>query len=167
MTPSPKEAGVAGEEEAGEGCPNCEAPLEEGAVLCVACGYNTQTGAVMGAAPDQPKKQKAEKKKAASAKKKGEPSFKFGYLGAAIGGVVALAGWTTSMVVTGYSIGWLAWLSGAVVGVVARLCAPYCAHKLGVAAAISAFLAITLGQGLAGFIIFKKEVASADFKEWA
>ncbi len=71
------------------------------------------------------------------------------------------------MVVTGYSIGWLAWLSGAVVGVVARLCAPYCAHKLGVAAAISAFLAITLSQGLAGFIIFKKEVADADFKEWA
>lgn len=29
-------------------CPNCASPLDDGAIVCISCGYNLQTGAMMG-----------------------------------------------------------------------------------------------------------------------
>jgi hypothetical protein len=42
--PSRPAAAVVG---VGQFCPNCEMPLEDGAVLCTACGYDVQSGTVL------------------------------------------------------------------------------------------------------------------------
>lgn len=46
------------------------------------------------------------------------------------------------------------------VGFVARMTAPRCDTKLGVVAALSAFVAITFGQGIAGYLLFQQEYAT-------
>ncbi len=153
ICPDPAEA-EASEIPGGEACPNCGAGLEAGAVICMGCGYNTQTGAVMGAAEEPSKKQKKKKSKSAG---KGTPSMLPGYLGAVGGGLVAMGCLIGFIVVTESIWAWAAWLAGGLVGFVARVAAPRCSTGLGIVAAISAFLAITLGQGIAGYMIFQKE----------
>src|SRR5688500_8715066 len=37
-------------EEQGFACPNCSTPMDDGAVLCMSCGYDTRTGQTLGVA---------------------------------------------------------------------------------------------------------------------
>ena len=66
IVPHPAEAeegyeGEYDEEEEGAECPSCGAEMEEEAIICMECGYNTQTGKKLGA--DKPKKKKKKKAK--------------------------------------------------------------------------------------------------------
>lgn len=94
--PSPSEAGhgEVAAEAGGETCPNCRAPLESEAMICVACGYNNQTGSVMSAeAPPEPTRGRHAVPATAS--------MMPGYLGALAGGLVAMSLWIGSIVLTG------------------------------------------------------------------
>lgn len=53
-------------------CPSCQAVLAEGAILCVQCGYNLQTGLRVGEAVDSPKAVEADSASPAMQRKKVE-----------------------------------------------------------------------------------------------
>lgn len=95
-------------------CRKCGAGLLPGAVICMSCGFNTQTG----------KKMKIKTGSdggvttAAVAGKAGLGAMRFGLwlLGGGIAGVISLAVWIAIVVFTGFEIGWVAIGVGAFIG---------------------------------------------------
>ncbi len=91
-------------------CTACGSPLNDGAVVCVACGYDTRSG------------KKHETKKVVEDDVE-EPSATghatslargalFSAIGAALGAVL----WVVVVMITGYEIGWIAWGLGFAAG---------------------------------------------------
>jgi DNA-directed RNA polymerase subunit RPC12/RpoP len=64
LVPDPSEA-----VEAAEDCPNCQAELAADALICMACGYNTETGQTLATSAPKKKKQR----KAAGSSFRGTP----------------------------------------------------------------------------------------------
>jgi len=113
-------------------CPSCRAQLPEGAVVCVSCGFNTQSGLRVGtSAPTRaPKAKKPKSGRSAGLAKAGSLGAELGgaalapffpIIGAAIGGAVGAIGWAAVAYFTGYELGILAMLVGAICGVGASI----------------------------------------------
>jgi len=97
---------------AGSECPNCRSALPVGAVLCVACGYNTKTGqkVKMGGATS------GRSIGSLAAAVAGRNSFLFGCLLGGIGAFVGAGIWSAAAMASGYEIGWIAWGVGGLAG---------------------------------------------------
>lgn len=77
------------------------------------------------------------------------PSNKRGIIGAAVGGFIGMLIWAGLIVATNTEIGWIAWGVGGLTGFAARAIGRGTGPTIGLAAAISAFIAIIGGQFLA------------------
>ena len=111
-------------------CPNCVTPLAAGAIVCVNCGYNQNTGQLMGAvnapAPAVSKSDAVKSIGSAGASAVAALSGGVGQMGigialsaagAAIGGVI----WFFVAIKTGYNIGWIAVFVGGLSGLGMRM----------------------------------------------
>jgi hypothetical protein len=106
-------------------CPQCHLPMGGGAVLCVACGYDSRTGQRLSTAVlEKPKsgllsgllsgrggKKQVEDRMAA------DGSFLLGLLLSAVFALTASLVWIGFAWLTGFSIGYIAMLIGAAAGV--------------------------------------------------
>ena len=92
-------------------CPQCDARLASGAVLCVSCGYNVQTGTSL-------------KTPAKAAKRRGVreriglrgATLLLGCVLSAVGALIGAAIWAGIAIATGYEIAWSAWGLGGAAG---------------------------------------------------
>lgn len=107
-------------------CPNCTAPVQPSAVLCVGCGYNLQTGQLMGAVapaalpygtPQTTKSVGKASSGAAAAAAKGAGrlaiSIALCAAGAFVGGLI----WYGIAIATNYEIGLIASVAGILSGI--------------------------------------------------
>jgi hypothetical protein len=125
-------------------CPKCNNRLSGDVVLCVRCGYNSRTGRTMSTTvktgPDA----------AEVAVATGIVAARI-VLSMVVGGIVAIlgaVGWIAMIVITGYQIGFLAWLLGLLVGLSMRLVNPRGGDMPGMAAGAFAFLSLGLAKGV-------------------
>lgn len=129
-------------------CPSCRSEMEDDAVLCTNCGYDTRSGKSLATKKDAPVLPYASPKR----KGKSSPvdmmapqgSFIIGLLVAVAFGVVCSILWIGIEVVTGFEVGLLATVIGWVVGLGMQIGQKGYSHRGGVAAACIAVAAITL-----------------------
>ena len=132
---------------AGTPCPQCQTPMPVGAVLCVQCGYSTQTGKKNKAA-DAPVS-----KSAAAARTAG--TFLLGIAFSSIGALIGAAIWTVVAMTTGYSIGWIAWGVGVLAGIGMKLGYRNQSTSAGVAAASVALAGVLVAKvAIFGFVMY-------------
>jgi len=105
-------------------CPGCGRPMDGGAVVCVGCGYNTQSGKSMST------KSRGESAtgKIGGAAAGGAAAIgglaagpTLAFVGAVIGGLVGAVIWAAIAYFTGFEIGWIAIGVGVLVGIGAQL----------------------------------------------
>lgn len=94
------------------GCPSCGAAMSPGAVLCVACGYNTQTGKAL----------KGARAPSAAAVKAGEAAramgtFMRGVIFSGIGASLGAGLWILVGYLGDVEIGYVAWALGVLAGI--------------------------------------------------
>jgi hypothetical protein len=121
-------------------CPECDAPMAEHAVLCVACGYDARSGRVL--------KTKRRKETAASEAAVTAGKFVIGIVFSSVAAIVGIAIWITIAVVTGYEIGWVAWGVGGLIGLGMRLGYRDETSMSGLVAAGIAFCSVGLFKGV-------------------
>jgi hypothetical protein len=143
------QANTAAAQPEGPCCPSCRSPLDDGAVLCTNCGFDTRTGKSLATTKEAPVLGYATPR--AKGKAKGpvdmmapQGSFLIGLLVASAFGVVCSILWIVVAVVTGYEIGILATVVGWTVGLGMQMGQKGYSQRGGIAAAIIAVLAITL-----------------------
>jgi hypothetical protein len=132
-------------------CPSCRSALENNAVLCTNCGYDTRTGKSLATKKEAPVLGYANSK----GKAKGpvdmmapQGSFVIGLLVAGAFGIVCSVLWIVVMFMTGREWGILATVLGWTVGLGMQLGQKGYSRKGGVAAAIITFLAIIIPKVL-------------------
>lgn len=128
----------------GTPCPLCGKPIAAGAVMCVACGYDTRSGRRVS-----PTKITVS---AAAKIAKGAGSFLLGCTLSGVGAVIGAAIWLGVGIVTKYEIGWIAWALGGLAGAGMALGYRQYNRRAGVTAAAIALGGIFLGKG--AFFIF-------------
>ncbi len=97
-------------------CPSCGQPMIAGTLICVSCGYNTQTGKGKKTKSIKAQKLKQGSNLGVQAGKLAMAPF-LPIIGAVIGGAVGAAVWAAVAHFTGYEIGILASGVGAVCGI--------------------------------------------------
>ena len=111
-TAKPAKAAASAKPSAKKHCSACGSPLSEGAVLCVACGFDTRSG----------KKHETTKvvdedvESKATAAVRHSASLARGAIFSAIGAALGAAIWYVVVLFTGYEIGWIAWGLGFAAG---------------------------------------------------
>lgn len=126
----------------GKECPGCGASVKPDAVICVHCGHSFESGKQL--------KTKKSKERQVSVKGAAAGTGKAA-LGLLIAGVVALffAGiWVGIVFVTGYELGFVAWIMGGVIGFVTALIARTQSPGVGLAAAGISFTAWGLAKAV-------------------
>ncbi len=96
---------------AGEACPKCGAAMANGAVLCVSCGFNRQSGRVVRKA-----KEKGAVRKVRLPGSGGRGSVAVGCALSMAGALVGAVIWCVVALSTQYEIGWIAWALGLLAG---------------------------------------------------
>lgn len=115
---------------AASGCPGCGLRMEPGAVVCMNCGFDTQSGKGLKTRTFDAKPKKAKPGAGSDESKIAElgagivglgmkPIFPL--IGALIGGAIGAAIWATIAYTTGYEIGYIAILVGGLCGAGARI----------------------------------------------
>lgn len=126
----------------GKECPGCDASVKPDAVICVHCGHNFESGKQL--------KTKKSKERQVSVKGAAAGTGK-AVLGLVIAGVVALffaAIWVGIVFITGYELGFVAWIMGGVIGFVTALIARSQSPGVGLAAAGISFTAWGLAKAV-------------------
>lgn len=95
------------------GCPGCGSALVPGQVICMSCGFNTQSGKagktrVVAPKPGKPATEPGLAGKAGEFAKAGTTFLLGSLLGGALGGAIGAAVWAVIVVVTHYEIGIIA-----------------------------------------------------------
>lgn len=140
-------------------CPQCMSPLTQTAVICTSCGYNVKTGKAMKTVTDTPKAAKKPLFGMGNPKPATTPSgkqvqdamapqgsFMLGLLGCGLGGLVGGVIWFLIAWFSGYELGFIALLVGALAGLGMQIGQKgYSSLGGGVAAAV-ALLAILLAK---------------------
>jgi hypothetical protein len=128
-------------------CPSCQSSMNESAVLCTSCGYDTRTGKSLTVTKEAPVLNYASPK--GKGKSKGlvdrmapQGSFVVGLILAGVFGVVCSVLWIVVMFVTGYEIGILATVVGWTVGLGMQIGQKGYSRRGGMTAATIAVLAI-------------------------
>lgn len=102
-------------------CPGCNMPMTPGAVVCMACGYNSKTGqriaVSVAKAPKEPSKAAGLAGAAAAGAAKGTVAILMPIVGGVVGGAIGAAIWTLVAYQTRYEIGWIAWGVGVLTGI--------------------------------------------------
>jgi hypothetical protein len=128
-------------------CPSCRSAMDENAVLCTNCGYDTRSGKslttdkapVLNYASPQARKNKG---RGPVDRMAPQGSFILGLVLASVFGVVCAIVWIVVMFVTGYEIGILATVVGWTVGLGMQIGQKGYSKQGGIAAATIAVLAI-------------------------
>lgn len=128
----------------GSPCPLCGKPIAGGAVMCVACGYDTRTGRRVS-----PTKVSVS---AAAKLARSAGTFLLGCTLSGVGAVVGAAIWLGIGVATNYEIGWIAWAIGFLAGAGMALGYRHYNTRAGVVAASISLGGILLGK--AAFFTF-------------
>ena len=132
----------------GKDCPACGASCKAEAVLCVHCGHSFEGG----------KKLKTKKSKEGAVTVKGAAAGTGkAVLGLVIASIVAIifaVAWVGIVLITGYELGFVAWIMGGVIGFVTALIARTQSPGVGLAAAGISFAAWGLAKAsLVGLIL--------------
>jgi hypothetical protein len=130
----------------GPHCPSCMSRMDDKAVLCTNCGYDTRSGKALATVKEAPVLGYATPRK----KGQGKPvdmmapqgSFAIGVLLASVFGVVCGILWIVVMFVTGFEIGILATVVGWTVGLGMQIGQKGYSRRGGITAATIAVLAI-------------------------
>lgn len=128
----------------GTPCPLCGQSIAAGAVMCVACGYDTRTGRRISI-PKPAVAMAAQLAKSAG-------TFLLGCILSGVGALVGAAIWLGIGVATNYEIGWIAWAIGLLAGAGMALGYRQYNTRAGVVAAAISLGGILLGK--AAFFIF-------------
>jgi len=99
-------------ETSAQACPQCGARVAGGAVLCVSCGLNLQTGKAVRGASARRANAEAKARRLAF----GIGTFALGCTLSAAGALVGAGIWAGIAVGSGFEIGWIAWGLGAAAG---------------------------------------------------
>lgn len=103
-------------------CPGCGQRMADGTVVCMGCGYNTQSGKAMSTKSKSSGGSKiggaAMGGAAAAGGLAAGPTLAF--IGALIGGVIGAVAWGAIAYFTGFEIGWIAIGIGVLVGIGAQ-----------------------------------------------
>lgn len=91
-------------QQAKKSCSACGSPLADGAVLCVACGFDSRSGKKHETRKVVEEKESSGKTAVSQSASLARGSL-FSALGAALGAIV----WVVVVLFTGYEIGWIAW----------------------------------------------------------
>lgn len=128
----------------GTPCPLCGKSIAHGAVMCVACGYDSRTGRRVGKANASVS--------AATRLVKSAGTFLLGCVLSGVGALLGASLWLIIGIMTNYEIGWIAWILGLLAG--AGMTIGYRQHntRAGITAACIALGGILLGK--AAFIVF-------------
>jgi hypothetical protein len=132
----------------GARCPQCMSPMDDDAVLCMDCGYDTRTGKALSTASV------AEPAKKSAAFKKGKPvdymapqgSFIAGLMMSAIFALAASIVWIAFAWFTGFTLSYIALLIGGAAGLGMRIGHKGFSHTGGYAAAGLTLLSILLAK---------------------
>lgn len=111
--PTPAVAAAGAEGGVRAGCPGCGSALVPGQVICMTCGFNTQSGKagktrVVAPKPGKPAAESGLAGKAGDLAKAGTTFLLGSLLGGALGGAIGAAVWAVIVVVTNYEIGIIA-----------------------------------------------------------
>lgn len=118
----------------GRTCPKCQANWPAETVLCVKCGYNFSTGTSIASSIPAAK--------AAGRQYADSPSLVGALLGGAFGAAIGSGIWFVIEYFTGYSIGWIALLVGALAGWGAHIGAGQKCPQAGLIAALLGVIGI-------------------------
>ena len=104
-------------------CPSCGQRMEEGAVVCMACGFNTQSGRSLATKRKEAKASGAGTAVLGGVAKVGgfAASPMLPLIGALIGGAIGAAIWAAIAYFFDYEFGWIAWIVGGLVGLGASI----------------------------------------------
>ena len=139
---------AAPEEPETQTCPSCKGTMPSGAMLCIQCGYNVQTGSKMGGVSPPASRRGAVVTERREESATVQTAKRLG-LALVVGGVTAVACgalWAWIGILTGYEIGYVAWGIGALVGVVVAKFAQDQSAMVGLGAVGVALLALLIGK---------------------
>lgn len=124
-------------------CPACRRPWKESASICTHCGFNKETGRMLGTHVQKPDKGPSAAAQAASA----GLAPVFAAVGATVGGLVGAGIWAGVAYQMHVEVGYIAWVVGGLTGLGAAIGARHHAGILsGMIAVIAAVASILLAK---------------------
>jgi len=163
-----QEIGIEEAAPAGQNCPNCGVVRTPGAVVCMRCGYNQQTGRVISTKAAQPSAASGAAVAAASAASSFIAAPILWLIGGMIGGLIGAGVWGGITFLTNTEFGLIAWGIGVLVGVGVAIGAKGNGNALsGCLAVIIAFLAVGAGKYFAMSLLVDKVLGDGSLAaEW-
>jgi len=146
-------------------CPECGRGMTSSAVICIGCGFNTQSGKRLTLKVEKAKKRK--EGAAADAAEVGSYAI-FAVIGGLIGGALGCGIWTAIAYYAQLEVGYVAWAIGGLAGAGCAMGARgYAGATSGLFACIIALAAIAAGKYFAGLMILQKMgLADAPVDVW-
>lgn len=99
-----------------DACPKCGTRMPGHAVMCVSCGFNTQTGRIVKGTSTKEVALEATMAERIRLMASGSGTFILGCVFSGIGALVGAGIWFGIAISSGYEIGWIAWILGAFAG---------------------------------------------------